>query len=178
MKTNKKYLYLLFLIMSSNIGFATPSIEDGKALFTTRCTSCHNVNKQVTGPALAGVADRHSLDWIVNFVLSSQTLVNKGDTTAVALFNKYNKITMPDQKDLSAADVQNILAYIKLETKVGGAEKLPFTKPGKRQLGYLPVNVKDNYVLLIAYLGVVSLLIGALYFAVSVTSYRQMMLAK
>ncbi len=178
MKTNKYYSCFAILMAMATMTFGSPSIEDGKALFTTRCTSCHNVNKQVTGPALAGVTERHNLDWIISFVLSSQTLVNKGDTAAVALFNKYNKITMPDQKDLSANDVKNILEYIKLETKVGSLDKPPFSKLMKRPLAYLPLNLQYQYGLVFVYLGVISLLIAVLYFAVSVATEREMISLK
>ena len=29
--------------------------KEGKTIFSTRCAGCHNVNKTLTGPALAGV---------------------------------------------------------------------------------------------------------------------------
>ena len=43
-----------FLIFFSNQSFS----QDGKALFQANCAACHAVNKQLTGPALAGVEDR------------------------------------------------------------------------------------------------------------------------
>ncbi|MFW1411035.1 c-type cytochrome, partial [Vibrio parahaemolyticus] len=47
---------LFFLI---SIGFsAAVSAQDGKALFSANCASCHQVHKKLTGPALAGVEDR------------------------------------------------------------------------------------------------------------------------
>jgi cytochrome c2 len=80
------------IVVSAN---ATPPVEDGKTIFTARCAACHNVNKQLTGPALAGVHERRSIDWIIKFVHSSQTMVKSGDKDAVALFEKFNKIPMP-----------------------------------------------------------------------------------
>lgn len=49
------------------------SAQDGKALFQSRCQSCHSVFVDVTGPALKGLEERHSwsdhkqlLAWIQN----------------------------------------------------------------------------------------------------------------
>ena len=57
-------------------------------IFSSRCASCHNVNKVVVGPALAGVSDRHTEDWIIHFVHSSQSVIKGGDTAAIALYEK------------------------------------------------------------------------------------------
>ena len=45
---------ILFVLCFDNV-FADPSSDKGKAIFTARCTSCHNVNAQLVGPALADV---------------------------------------------------------------------------------------------------------------------------
>src|SRR3954453_23031204 len=113
-------LLLLGIVLFTGITkiYADP-IEDGKTIFMTRCAACHNVNKQLTGPALAGVDQRHSIDWIINFVHSSQTLVKGGDAQAVALFEKFNKIPMPDHPDLTSDDIKSIVSYIKSEASTG-----------------------------------------------------------
>jgi hypothetical protein len=72
---------------------ANPLPEEGRTIFMSRCAACHSVNKQLTGPALAGVYERRSTDWIVNFVQSSQTVIKRGDKDAVALFE--NSIRSP-----------------------------------------------------------------------------------
>src|SRR5215469_17491055 len=97
---------LLFVLYAAT-SFADASIEDGKTIFTTRCTSCHNVNAKVVGPALANVDQRHTIDWIVSFVHSPKTMIGKNDEAAVALYNQFNQIIMPDHPDLSNDDVKN-----------------------------------------------------------------------
>jgi cytochrome c553 len=57
-------LALLFAL--SFVASAKTSIDEGKAIFTTRCTSCHNVNKQMVGPALANIDQRRNIDWIIS----------------------------------------------------------------------------------------------------------------
>src|SRR5689334_8669832 len=109
-------LFFVFLFAGSKTVFAT-SIENGKALFTTRCTSCHNVNAQLVGPALAGVENRRTVEWLVNFIRSPKTLIEKQDKDAVALYDQFNHVMMPDHQDIAPDDVNNILAYIKSEAK-------------------------------------------------------------
>ena len=69
-KTSKLTLFLLSLFVFSAINV---SAQDGKAIFMSKCASCHNVFKDGTGPALGGLEDRHTwadhkdlLKWIQN----------------------------------------------------------------------------------------------------------------
>src|SRR5215216_341188 len=148
MKT-KIFLLTLFIAFCFSINAAPPS-EDGKTIFTARCASCHNVNKQLTGPALAGVYDRRSIDWIIKFVHSSQTVVKGGDQYAVALFEKFNKIPMPDHADLTDDNIKSIVEYVKSESKTG-IEKAPFAKPGKLRPAYLPLSISKDSGLFVAF---------------------------
>lgn len=163
-------LFILILFISS-AAQALPVVDEGKAIFSARCAACHNVNKIVTGPALAGVEDRRSLDWIVSFVHSSQTLVKKGDPTAVELFNKFNNIPMPDHPDLTPDHIKNILAYIKSETKTG-VDAAPFAKPAKLQPAFVPLTL-HNYGFFLSFLGLVAVLVLALLMAVRTKEYER-----
>lgn len=148
--------------------FATP-IEEGKAIFTARCSGCHNVNKLVTGPALAGVDQRRSIDWIIKFVHSSQTVVKSGDPYAVALFEKFNKIPMPDHPDLTADNIKSIVEYIKSEASAADT-KAPFAKPDQLHLNYFPLSITANYYFFIGYFALLTLLVSALLLLVEVKS--------
>ena len=151
---------------------AAPPVEEGKSIFISRCAACHNINKTLTGPALAGVDQRRSLDWIVNFVHSSQSMVKNGDKDAVALFNQFNNIPMPDHNDLTDAQIKNVVEYIKTETKPAEEETAPFAKPSKLRPNYTPLTAK-NYGFFIAFLSTVAVLIGTLLFAVQVKEYER-----
>jgi len=168
MKT--KLFQTLILLFATVAALAAPPGQQGKTIFTTRCAACHAVNKQLTGPALAGVDQRHSIDWIINFVHSSQTLVKSGDKAAVALFDKFNHIQMPDHPDLSADDIKGIISYIKAEAAVG--EKAPFAKPGHLRPAYTPLTFA-NTTFFVGYLSVVALLVVALLFAVQIKEYER-----
>jgi cytochrome c551/c552 len=165
MRIKQTLLTLWVLLGLTTIINANP--EDGKAIFTTRCAGCHNVNKQLTGPALAGLHERRSMEWIVKFVRSSQAVVKSGDKEAVALYQQFNRIPMPDHSDLTSENIKSIVDYIKAETVVTDS-KAPFAKPGKRQTPYVPLSIEKDYGLFIVYLGAVALLIAILLLAVRI----------
>ena len=72
--------------------------ESGKEIFIESCAACHSIGGgRLVGPDLKGVNDKRPEDWLIKFTKSSQTLVKSGDKTAVALFEEFNKIPMPDQ---------------------------------------------------------------------------------
>jgi cytochrome c551/c552 len=173
MKTKELLSGIVFVFALQLAAAAAPPADEGKSLFIARCAACHNVNKQLTGPALAGLAERRSIDWIISFVRSSQTMIAKGDTTAAALFAQFNKTAMPDQKDLSDGDIKNILDYIKQETKIIAVDKAPFAKPGKLHPSYQPVNWQNNYAFFLFFFAVVAVLIAALYFSVTIADYKR-----
>lgn len=151
---------------------AAPPVEEGKSIFLSRCAACHNINKTLTGPALAGVEQRRSIDWIISFVHSSQTMVKNGDKDAVALYKRFNNIPMPDHSDLSEAQIKNVVEYIKAETKPAGEEKAPFATPAKLRPNYTPLSV-NNYGFFLSWLGIIGLLIGVLVFAVQIKEYER-----
>ena len=87
--------------------------ESGKEIFQKSCAACHSIGGgRLVGPDLAGVNDKRSEDWLLKFTKSSQTLVKSGDKTAMALFEEFNKIPMPDQA-LSDEQIKKVLAHIK-----------------------------------------------------------------
>jgi mono/diheme cytochrome c family protein len=111
----------LFITLSSSIGNHL-NAQDGKALFSQNCASCHAVNKKLTGPALAGVEDRwpekkNLYAWIKN----SAAFLKTGDAYANKLYNEYNKTAMNNFPGLADADIDAILAYIKTVPAAGAA---------------------------------------------------------
>ena len=94
--------------------------ETGQQMFQKSCAACHSIGGgQLVGPDLAGVNDKRPEDWLLKYIKSSQTLVKSGDKTAVALFEQFNKIPMPDQA-WSDDQIKKVLAHIK-ETGGGPA---------------------------------------------------------
>jgi mono/diheme cytochrome c family protein len=87
--------------------------ESGKQIFQKSCAACHSIGGgRLVGPDLAGVSDRRPEDWLIKFTKSSQALVKSGDKTAIALFEEFNKMPMPDQA-LSDDQIKKVLTHIK-----------------------------------------------------------------
>jgi cytochrome c551/c552 len=166
----KKIAISVLTLLLSVFVFSIPPAEEGKTIFTSRCASCHNVNKVVVGPALAGVADRHTEDWIIHFVHSSQTVIKGGDQAAIALYEKFNKVPMPDHPDLTAENIKGVLAYIKSETKTNAAG--PSFRPDRIHPNYKPL-LSTNYLFFTSYLTLVVMLAAALVILVKVKEIQR-----
>lgn len=166
-----KFVFLSVGLLLSVCLFATPP-EEGKSLFMTRCAACHNINKPMTGPALSGVHERRSAEWIIGFVRSSQTMIKNGDTAALALFEKFNKVPMPDHPDLTEADIKNIVDYIKAESKPVEEEKAPFAKPGKKKISQVPLSFEKDAWILLSFLVITAMLAASLLFAVQMKYFQ------
>jgi len=100
--------------------------ESGEAVFARICKACHTIGQgKLVGPDLAGVTGRHDQAWLLRFIKSSQSVVNAGDPAAVALFEEFNKLIMPDNP-ISDAEVLNVLGYIEqVGGSAGPAQDLP-----------------------------------------------------
>ena len=141
---------LILLFASISFVYSQESVEAGKIIFNSRCTSCHAIDRRVIGPALKDVHNRHDEKWIFNFVHSSQTVIKGGDVVAVKIFQEYNQTVMPDHRDLSEAQIKNIIAYIKNESlkepEARAAAYVPaFTKPYKDKNGIIDRIVYLNF---------------------------------
>lgn len=169
---SKHFPLLLLLCTTMTVKAADPS--EGKKLFQARCASCHNVNKKLTGPALAGVEDRHPEAWILNFVKASQSMIKAGDKAALEVYNQNNQVAMPDHPDLNDDHIRDILAYIKEEAGKAPKDDAPFPRPGQTQPNLMPLTIY-NMPFMIAYLMLVVVMIILLVFLVNLKSYEKHM---
>jgi len=88
------------------------SISNGSVLYYQNCTPCHSLDENIIGPALRDIHLKRDSAWLFRWTTRSQKLIESGDTAAVAIFNKHNRIVQPDFK-LSATQVDDIYKYIK-----------------------------------------------------------------
>lgn len=97
---------------------AKANAEEGKKLYeANNCGSCHALDKKVVGPALRGVTERRSEEWLVKWIQNNKKLRDAGDADAVALFNEYGGAAMNIFENLKEADIKNILEFIKTAPK-------------------------------------------------------------
>ncbi len=103
---------LLFSSHSRN-GWAQ---DPGEQVFNTTCFACHTIGGgRLIGPDLAGVHEKRSQEWLERFVKSSQSMINAGDAEAVALFEEYSSMLMPDAV-ASEEQIRQVLSYIKSQS--------------------------------------------------------------
>jgi mono/diheme cytochrome c family protein len=94
------------------------SAEEGKKLYeANNCGSCHAMDKKVVGPALRGVNDRRSEEWLIKWIRNNEALRKSGDADANALYKEYGGAAMNIFENLSPDQVKHILEYIKTAPK-------------------------------------------------------------
>ncbi len=93
----------------------------GEQLFKTTCASCHTINKgRLVGPDLTKVYEKRSNEWLISFIRSSQSMVKAGDPDAVAIYNEYARIPMPDNQ-FTDEQILSIIDYIRTVDQGSGA---------------------------------------------------------
>lgn len=112
---------LLFVLMTLVIAMggsaSAQSIQEGRALFGTKCYSCHNIGSgDKQGPDLKGVNTRRTKEWLAEFINTPAAMNSRGDATAVELFRKFPATVMPDQV-LTPEQIDSILMVIDDLTK-------------------------------------------------------------
>ncbi len=84
----------------------------GLEVFNANCVACHKIESRLVGPALAGVTERRSPEWIMNMILNPEGMLEQ-DTLTMALFNEY-KSPMLNQH-LSKEDARAVLEYFRAD---------------------------------------------------------------
>ncbi|HMF94257.1 MAG TPA: c-type cytochrome [Vicinamibacterales bacterium] len=102
---------ILFVALCGVASIASAA-PDPTTTFVRNCSSCHTFGHGVlVGPDLKGATDRHDRRWLAAWIASSDRLIQSGDATARALFSKFNKQRMPDQR-LSPDEITALIDYL------------------------------------------------------------------
>lgn len=106
------FIGVLVFFFSASSSQEAGTQDPGEKVFQTTCFACHTVGGgRLAGPDLAGVHERRSQEWLEAFVKSSQSMIDDGDAEAVALFEEFNQMPMPDSL-VSDEQVRQVLSYI------------------------------------------------------------------
>ena len=96
---------------STEIANDPHSIERGKYYYDLYCSSCHSLNNQSIGPALAGITELEDPDWLRSFIRNAPEMIDGGDKRAKALLATYRQY-MPAFPMLQDSNIDCILAYL------------------------------------------------------------------
>lgn len=112
-RSSKSILISLFFLTFLSFGTSV-SAQDGQAIFQANCASCHAINKNLTGPALAGVegrgpwSDRKQLyAWIHNPAKYMST-----DPYTQGLKQQYGGVLMTAFPQLAEKEIDAIIDYV------------------------------------------------------------------
>ncbi len=111
MKTRLKYLIILILWINSGGIFA----QDGEGLFKAKCATCHNLEKDMTGPKLQGVkqkwADAGEAEMLYEWVKNSKNLIDGGTSQMALAIKDFDVSKMPAQV-VTNEEVDAILDFV------------------------------------------------------------------
>jgi len=99
------------LLFTSQLSSQTGDPVKGKGLFNANCAACHKLDKKLIGPALEGVSERRSREWLLAWIKDNNAFRASGDADAIAIFEEYNKMPMTPYPQFSDQDIDDILAY-------------------------------------------------------------------
>ena len=103
---------LIILLFAVSATVSAQNVEEGEKLYKANCTACHQIDNKLIGPALRGVSDKYSEEWLIKWIKNSAEMIASGDPDAIAIWEEYNKSPMTAFPYFSDDDVKNILAYI------------------------------------------------------------------
>ena len=84
--------------------------DKGKAVFSAKCSACHKMSKRFVGPALAGVTERRTPEWIMNMILNPEEMVEK-NPIAKKLLAEY--LSPMANQSLTEEEARLILEYFR-----------------------------------------------------------------
>jgi mono/diheme cytochrome c family protein len=89
--------------------------NDGKKIFSDKCSACHSLDVEVEGPALRSITKKLRPEYIMNYLLNT-TEMQKKDAQLKELIKKYNGEAMPDL-ELKEPQARALLEYFRSATK-------------------------------------------------------------
>jgi mono/diheme cytochrome c family protein len=100
-----------FTSVSFDADINTDMAAAGEAKFQAICTACHMAEQRMIGPALKGVYDRRSPEWVMNMIINPDGML-KEDPIAKALLKEYNNAIMLNQ-NLTEEETRNVAEYLR-----------------------------------------------------------------
>lgn len=109
----KKILTFTVCFLLFFMNYSLFAQNSGEGIFKSVCAACHTIKGgRKVGPDLSGIYLIRKNEWLIQFIRSSQKFIKSGDTAAVAIYNEYNKIPMPDNQ-FSDQQILSVIEYIK-----------------------------------------------------------------
>lgn len=89
----------------------TVMASKGKETFDAKCGACHKLTtEKLVGPGWKGVTDRHTPEWIMNFITNTEVMLDKDLAAQAEVVTCL--VRMPNQ-DLTDVQARQILEYMR-----------------------------------------------------------------
>ena len=86
-------------------------VAQGENISSVKCQSCHKLtDEKLVGPGWKGVTDRRTPEWIMNFVINTEEMLQKD--TAVQNMLEVCLVKMPNQ-GLSETDARAVVEFMR-----------------------------------------------------------------
>ncbi len=89
-------------------------LSQGEYIFRTRCAACHTMTGETRsdeiGPDLLSVSRRRDTKWLKQWLREPDKMLETGDPIAVAMYNRYNQIAMPNMR-LNEQEINDLVDY-------------------------------------------------------------------
>lgn len=87
--------------------------EAGEKVFKMNCSSCHKMDSKLIGPPLMNVVADQGEEWTKKWILNNEELRKSGDVHAIAIFEEYKKMVMPNYTFLTKDELTDVLTFLK-----------------------------------------------------------------
>lgn len=86
-------------------------IEKAKPIFAAKCSACHKLtDEKLVGPGWKGVTDRHTPEWIMNFITNTEVMLDKDLAAQAEIVTCL--VRMPNQ-DLTDDQARDMLEFMR-----------------------------------------------------------------
>lgn len=85
-------------------------VKEGKELYNNHCASCHRIHESTMGPALGGVLEKRSPEFVMNMILNTKEMIEK-EPIIRSLKGEYESDMV--QLDLTQEEARKIVEYLR-----------------------------------------------------------------
>ncbi|MDO8526585.1 MAG: cytochrome c [Deltaproteobacteria bacterium] len=82
----------------------------GQQLFQNKCSACHKLSEKYVGPAIKGVTQRRTPEWIMNMILNPQEMTEKDPVARELLATHFTQMTF---QNVTQEEARSILEYFR-----------------------------------------------------------------
>lgn len=88
------------------------NVAKGRYIFASQCSACHTIGHgDKIGPDLLGITNVRDRAWLERFITVPDKVLAEKDPIAVALFEKYKQVKMPNLRMVDI-DLKNLMEFL------------------------------------------------------------------